>query len=102
MPCWEVNLVTVEFKARHKQILFAALDRLKIEYRENGDRIFLTNVSGRYIDLAEGKVVVESYMMDTVNKIKQEYSKIVVEQVAKKKKWAIKRLAEDKYKLKRF
>ena len=103
MPCYTVQLTTVEFKAKHVEILRAALDSMKLRYsyNESSQKI---KIIGSYlsIDLAAQKVVCERNETSLVNRIKQEYSRQAIQAAATKNKWIVKQLASNKLALRRF
>lgn len=99
MPCYEIRTVTVEFKAEHKDILIKAIENLGWGYREMSYGI---STNGMTIDLEAQKVSVREYGYDSVNQLKRAYSTAVIEEVAKKKKWAIQKIAENKLRARRY
>ena len=100
MPCYEVNLMTVEFKAKYKEILILALKKLGYQARENGRGEVITNVFT--FDLQNQKVSFPKGFTNPMNEIKRKYSEIVLEQVAKKRRWVLKRQSEKNYQLLKY
>jgi rRNA processing protein Krr1/Pno1 len=102
MPCYTVQLTTVEFKAKHSDILEKALEALSLSYSYlNNNQI---SIIGSYltIDLANQKVRMARNETSLVNRIKQEYSKQAIQLAAAKNKWIVKKLADNKLALRRF
>ena len=87
MPCYEVNLVSVEFKAENKDLLFKALDSLFINFNFNEKYKEVTFRNG-YIDLKNNEITCESTSF--ANSIKRAYSLKAIESIAKQKRWIMK------------
>ena len=107
MPCWEVNLMTVEFKARNIKILQQALRELKISFNTYKDK----RISFRYqgnsynIDLESQSITFEGRNKEGwefVNKLKQTYTSVAIKEAAKKNKWAVRKLKQNKFQLVRY
>jgi hypothetical protein len=86
MPCYEVNLMTVEFKAQNLEHLKKALDAMKLRYRVLGDQVIVDNLGT--INLKTGRAEIRSGYQGKLNELKREYSKVVIQEVARTKKWA--------------
>jgi len=97
MPCYEVNIMSVEFKAKYKEVLILALKKLGYQARENNQGQVITNVFT--FDLNRQKVEYPEGYTSAMNEIKRKYSEIVLEQVAKKRRWVLKREAESNFQL---
>lgn len=87
MPCYEVNTMSVEFKAKYKSILVQTLTSLGFKLSVNNNKIYTSNFT---FDLDKQKVKFPSGYQNQINGIKQKYSQIVLEQVAKKRRWILK------------
>lgn len=96
MPCWEVNLITVEFKAKNIDYLTAALKELNINFYQNKNIIRFGSTS---INL--DNQTIETNDINLSNQIKRKYSEIVIKEVAKKKKWIMK-MNQNKIQLKKY
>lgn len=96
MPCYQVNLISVQFNVNNKELLFKALEELDIRYEIRNPEFIVTPFFD--IDLALGEVKVPSLGLSQVNALKREYSRQAIFAVAKKKRWAIKQQS-DKRKL---
>jgi hypothetical protein len=97
MPCYQVNLISVEFKAKHVNLLEAAARELGWAY----------SAAGRYVVCGMIKVDLEqqtatSASVDVVNRLKVEYSRQAVLTMAKKKKWFVKQESNRKMELRRY
>lgn len=97
MVCWEINLVTVEFRVRNIDFLTTALQRLNIRFSIQNNIVY-----AGYTTINLNNQTIETTDYNMANKLKREYSKVVVEEIAKKKKWAIKQLSANKVRLRRF
>ena len=103
MPCWEVNVYTLEFKAENIDLLKEALESLGYNYEiyELRGETYCSIRGGIELNLTRGQATVSDYNRDRLNRVKQEYSWKAVEKVAKKKKWFLKKKAEKKAILRR-
>ena len=97
MPCYQVNLISVEFKAKHVNLLEAAARELGWAY----------SAAGRYVVGGMVKVDLEQQTattanVDAANRLKVEYSRQAVLTMAKKKKWFVKQQSNQKMELRRY
>ena len=107
MPCYEVQLTSVVFKAKHKNLLVKALN--KMQFRFDASREGVIYVYPKWeetitLDLINEKAVYE-VGSKVVNTIKRGYSLTAVEELAaraKKKQWVMKKNAENKFTLKKY
>jgi hypothetical protein len=99
MPCYEVRTVQVEFKAHSREILLKALSEARISHWIEGTTI---NGTRWIINLEKQTATVEQGYESELNKIRRLYSEAVVSEVARRKKWLVKKAAENKIQLKRF
>jgi len=94
MPCWEVNYMSVEFKADNIDLLCAALDDLSLRYTYSPEAHVLRVAGGLTIYLNEGgktgRVEYPEGRIDAVNRLKRAYSRQVLQQVTSKKRWFLK------------
>ena len=108
MPCYEVRLMSVEFKAKSYENLMDALKKIfrekdLLEFNKFNDikkMIYLNANRTEFIDLRNGKITMEYPAM--INEIKREYSKVVVKKLAKKMKWLYKEKSDLQIRLKRI
>jgi hypothetical protein len=103
MACYTVNLVSVEFHAKHKKILLKALDDLGWNYRECSDGILIPAIDA-LINLEKGKVQMPDYqhVRESINQLKVKYSETVIDLVAKKRRWVKKQIATGQYQLTKY
>ena len=99
MPCYEVRTVQVEFKAQSREILLKAIIDAKVYHSVIGNTVF---GSGWEIDLEKQTATVGEGYESRLNKVRRLYSEAVVNEVARKKKWLVKKAAENKIELKRY
>jgi hypothetical protein len=101
MPCYEVREVQVEFKAQSKEILLEAVKKAGIYHYWN-DLINILSGQGWAIDLEkQTATVIEGYEKN-LNQVRRAYSEAVINEVAKRKKWLVKKMAGNKMQLKRY
>jgi len=98
MPCYQVNLVSVEFKVGNSQILLDMLERKQMSYVKDGNTIYITG--GIRVNLEKQTIVAGSNYQ--ANTIKRGYAEQVLMTVAKKKRWAFKKKNDGKYQIRRF
>lgn len=101
MPCYEVNLMSVEFNTKNKELLFKALEKLKITYytNEKGEIVTYSYVN---FDLNKGKAILQEgdkFALSQLNLIKRTVSSIALEIVSKNRKWNLKKKADNKFQL---
>ena len=99
MVCYEVNLLSLKFTGQNVDILVEVLTEMGLRPMVSNDKQYVYTGSGRNsidFDLVSGKVELASGRQDKVNKIKRAYSMKVVEQVASKYKWKVKKLSKNK------
>ena len=87
MPCHQVQKMSVEFHARHWDLLYRALDSLGWKWTRTGDCVQLH--SGIELDLRAGKATLPSGQQDALNVLKQAYSRIAVNEVARRNAWQV-------------
>lgn len=71
MPCYTIQLVSVKFKVKHKDILEAAAKQLGFTFRDYGQTV---NAGSIQIDMERGEALIERYQTDALNKLKQAYT----------------------------
>lgn len=100
MPCWEVRLMSVQFKAAHKEILIEALKELGWAYREEEGIIYL---DGRImIDLKKEQIKCPQDAFSKVNELKRKYSEVTIKKVAAKKKWSLRVTEKNKFQIRKW
>jgi hypothetical protein len=80
--------MSVEFKAKHRQLLEKTLAELGLSFIVNGSEI---SVEGRciVIDTNAGKATVQYGQQDKLNQIKQRYSSNAIRLAARKHGWNV-------------
>ena len=86
MPCYQMNLMNVEFKAKNKRFLLDALTELNITFDLVGESVVF---DGIVIDLLDQTVEFSRYQSKLVNLVKREYARQVIHEVSKKKRWVV-------------
>jgi|GEM_PF-3021802 len=89
MPCWTINTVSVEFSAKHVDLILKAAKSIGLSsyYNRESQTIYLDDQI--VINLANRTAQVINDNFDMLNKLKRAYSATVIKIVAKKKKWAV-------------
>jgi len=105
MPCYQMQLMSVEFKAKYVDFLKQALDELGYRYEViAGDTVI--KVEHRYnaiwIDLAKSEIEFNRTSAVVVNRIRREYSRQVLQEVAKKKRWVVKKKQNRYFQLQKY
>jgi hypothetical protein len=102
VPCYEVNLISVDLKAADRTTLDAALQALGLKYTERNGEITIQTPSGR-ITVRNGQAeFTNSDCQSWVNKIKQAYSVKTVERISKRFKFNITTKPGNKMILRRY
>jgi hypothetical protein len=100
MPCYQVNTVSVDFKAKSIPMLEAALKALKWDYKFQNDEMLFTR--GMTINLKADRATIDRYDQTLLNQLKVAYSTQVVMSQADKRRWVIKRKARQQYEARRY
>ena len=111
MPCYEVREISVELKIENIDLLKKALRKLGLSTSEAGEKsIFVTgiadtNYSPFSIDLGNSRIITtvdEKRTTLLANKIKRSYSEVVINELAQKNKWFVKKSAPGQFALQRY
>jgi len=105
MPCWEVNTISVEFKAKYKDLLIQACESIGIKaayavgwYEERG-KFCIKNL---VIDLESSVATIPNNAANVLlNKVRRAYTRACIASVARKKKFAVKMLQNGKIRMRR-
>ena len=81
MPCWEVNLFSVDLVATDRDLLEQALQNLGYAYQRNGNDFRIGSIASITGNTIQG------VDLNQVNSIKRQYSIETVKQVSKQKGW---------------
>jgi len=92
-PCWEANVLNLEFNLKSIDLLKEALDSLDLSYtvRSEGIIQIRASYSSITLNLNKGMATMEERHAPLLNRIRRAYSEKAVEKVAKKKKWIMKK-----------
>ncbi len=91
MPCYEVNLMTVEFLLKNIDYLREAISALGWSVQEEGSKLYVkTNYKSFVIDLETSTLESNRGTQGLVNQLKRAYSSKVIAATAKKKRWVMK------------
>lgn len=101
MPCYTVQTLSVEFKAKHTDLLLEAAESLGLNCEIKG-HIASIDYGAIKINLETQQAEYKSYHQNTLNNLKVAYSTKAVEKVAQKRKWLLKQTGKNQMKLRRF
>jgi len=105
MPCYQVNMISLELGAADRALLEAALKSLGLSMDETIDGLQIKTPDG-CMTLSDGKVLMEDYMQDNlqpwVNRIKRAYAMKAVELVAKKYRMTVVKPGGSRMSLRRY
>lgn len=104
MPCWEINTVTVEFRAKNSETLIKALKNLDYAVSRRNQAVVAFRGTEILFDLKANKIKYSETATSNseINAIKREYSRLIVEEVAKRKRWLVKQQANGNLQLRRY
>ena len=90
MPCYQVNTMSVQFSAKHLDVLKRAVDALgwgMATYGGSVVTVFCDNYS-MTIDMAKGQATIPAEAQSALNQLKVAYSQQALKKAAKAKGWA--------------
>lgn len=99
MPCYEVRTMSVEFKAKHVDVLEQALKNLGWYYNINQDRV---TTRGMTIWLEKNRADIQDYQQRELNELKRAYSSAAIDKVTKRNLWQRRATNETKGVLRKF
>jgi hypothetical protein len=88
MPCYSVNLLSVNIEASDREILETAINKLGLKYRRQKDDFFITTDYGT-INITGNQAKMPALMQSKLNEIKQAYSAAVIEKAAEEFSWTV-------------
>ncbi len=97
MPCYQVNLVSQVFQAKHLTVLKKAAESLKWSFQQTGDIVY---VGGMIIDL-KGETIT-GRDINRMNLLKRKYTEQGMKKFAKKFGWQVQKEKENQYILAKF
>lgn len=94
MPCWQVQSMSVQFRAEHADLLKKTLDNLGWHYRydEKSKKLSINPHSDWDridIDLVNGVAKLRERVQGKLNELKRAYSATALEVVADKRNWKL-------------
>jgi len=91
MPCYTINITSVELSMRNKNLLLETLGALGFRVLEN-DYIIKASMRGQSIsmNLETGQAELPQSAQGLFNQIKRTYAGKAIQQVAKKRRWILK------------
>ena len=101
MPCYTIQTLSVEFKAKHTDLLIEAAKSLGLNCEIMGSSVSIDYGSIK-LNLETQQAEYKSYSQATMDKLKVAYSTKAVEKVAQKRKWLLKQTGKNQMKLRRF
>lgn len=91
MPCYTVNLVSVQFQVKHLDLLKQAATKLGLSVYERGTTIVLGTMEyNTTTEQIRGR-------QEQINLLKREYSETAVKAAAKKHGWSLQQKTEKKW-----
>ena len=103
MPCWTVNMISVEFSAKHLTLLMAAIKSMGLNGYYSPEDETIEVEDQIVINLKNQTANVYGDNFDALNRLKRAYSKTVIETVAKKRRWSVQTVGgENKMRLRRW
>ena len=90
MPCWEVNTMSVQFSAKHLDMLKRAVDALGWQVTVNPATIDVWTNTGDWIEIDQqaGTAKIDASVQSQLNQLKVAYSQQALKKAAKAKGWA--------------
>jgi len=115
MPCYQVNILSVEFKARNRELLKRAINAIDYDAVEVGENIIRVvgrarshgrNVTGTRIEInletGLARMTDAKTNQDLLNELKRSYSRTTIEELARKKKWIARAKSSNEITLTRY
>lgn len=90
MPCYEVRLMSVEFKIENRKLLDEAIKALGWRVIGTPTENYMRLSGGVVIDFTNGQATIQDYQQAKLNELKREYSKQAVKHATKKIGWNVK------------
>lgn len=107
MPCYEVRTYSIQFRVENTNLLKKTLMALEIRIPQEDKygMVIQKGYTSARIDLTRGEVssaINKEALALFTNQIKRAYSATVLDEVARKKKWIIKKTDQNKGQLVRY
>lgn len=101
MPCYEINTVSLEFKAKNIDVIVEVLNEMDLRPLVSSNKKSISTRIGTF-NLESGSVEVQSWNAGKVNQFRVKYSEKILKIAATKNKWVVKRTAERKFVAKKW
>ncbi len=101
MPCYTIRTLSVEFKAKHEDLLLEAAKSLGM-YCEIRDGVAIIDLGAIRVNLETQQAEYNALRQGDLNRLKVAYSTKAVEKVAQKRKWLLKKASQSKMTLRRL
>lgn len=104
MPCYQINTVTLAFKAKNKDLIMEVLKQMDVNPVEisRGNEVKKISTTIGTFDLEAGTVETQDWNADRVNQFRVNYSHAVLYKAAAAKKWTVKRRTKRQYVVKKW
>ena len=102
MPCYQVNIVSLQLKLTSKERLVQALKELGYQVEVRNRVVFAGDMT---FNLDVGEVDMRGTSrnaVDRLNRVNRKYSEIALREIAKKKRWSFKMQEENKIRMVRY
>ena len=98
MPCWQVNEMSVQFSAKHLDVLKRAVDALgwRMETIDTIVKVVTDQYDYITIDTVAGQATLDASAQSQLNQLKVAYSQQALKKAAKAKGWAHNATAKQK------
>ena len=97
MPCYQVNLISQKFQAKHLDILEASAKALGMYFQVSDN---IVRINEMYIDLTRD--IISGTNLDNINLLKRTYTEQGMKKFAKKYGWQTQKKTENQYILQKF
>ena len=102
MVCYQMVMVSVKFQVKHVDLLERAISTLSHRFQDSTGRVMSSSEAAKYI-AETGTIRVRGYEQNRiVNALKKAYTTECIREVAKKKKWAMRKKGQNKFTLLRY
>lgn len=107
MPCWEMSKFTVEFGVKNVDFLLEALKKADLDYVYDPQRQMIVLTGLVKINLRTKEMEYSRYsgvdVEAVANRIKRNYSRVILEKAAIQNKWLLKKKKDQrKFTLRRY
>lgn len=96
MPCYTINLVTIELKQENIDLILQTLEEMNLNPIYSKKYQDISTTIGSF-DLKNKKVIINEKYQKTLNNFKVNYSKNALRLAAKKNRWVLRDKQNNKY-----